>query len=154
MKILKFNIVAFALLLISAMGFTSCEKADPEFVHTSNFITAMVCMNGRTADALSIDGVIYEYDKDGNLLEPGFTPEQAEGGSGVIVFEVGQHDREDFDLTKVYLRATVTWDEFIYPSLSGLQNILADEENPNGKIIAVKSGIGTVRKYRIVGYYE
>ncbi len=153
MKIAKFNIIAFALFLVT-IGFSGCGKVDEDFVHTDNLISAMVCMNGRTNDALSIDGTIYEYDKDGQLLPADFTPEQAEGGSGVIVFIVSQHDREDFDLTRVYLRATLTWDEFITPSLSGLKDILVTEENPGGLEITVTSGVGTQRKYRIMGTYE
>ncbi|MDE6449547.1 MAG: hypothetical protein K2L41_05645 [Muribaculaceae bacterium] len=123
-------------------------------MHTNNLISAMVCENGRTGDAKSITGKIYEYDKNGTLLEEGFTPEDAEGGSGVIVFIVTVDNRKNFDLTDVYLRATTTWDEFITPSLSGRHNILVDEEHPEGMVIAVKSGIGTVRKYRIMGIYE
>ena len=110
-------------------------------------------MNGRTAAASSINGVIYEYDKDGNLLDKNFTAEQAEGGSGVVMFIVSQEEREDFDLTKVYLRATLTWDESITPTLSGLQNI-DPVERPEGLVVGVKSGVGKVRKYRIMGVYE
>ncbi|MDE5554767.1 MAG: hypothetical protein K2J10_06245 [Muribaculaceae bacterium] len=152
MKILKFNIIALALAIVT-LGFTACSEADPEFVHTDNFISAMVCMNGRTNDASSINGIIYEYDKNNQLLEKGFTPEEAEGGSGVIMFVVSQEEREDFDLTRVYLRATLTWDESITPTLSGLQNI-DPVERPEGMVIGVKSGVGKVRKYRIMGVYE
>lgn len=152
MKILKTNIIALALAIVT-LGFCGCAEADPEFVHTDNFISAMVCMNGRTNDASSITGTIFEYDKNGELLPDGFTPEEAEGGSGVITFVVSQEEREDFDLTKVYLRATLTWDEFITPSLSGLQNI-DPTERPEGIVIGVKSGVGKVRKYRIMGFYE
>lgn len=152
MKILKSNIIALALAIV-AFGFYGCAEADPEFVHTDNFISAMVCMNGRTNDAQSINGIIYEYNKDGALLDKDFTPEEAEGGSGVIIFVVKYDDREAFDLKRVYLRATVTWDEFITPSLSGLQNI-DPEERPEGLVVGVKSGVNKVRKYRIMGFYE
>lgn len=152
MKILKLNIIALALAIVT-LGFTACSEADPEFVHTDNFISAMVCMNGRTNDASSISGIIYEYDKNNQLLEAGFKPEDAEGGSGVIMFVVSQEEREDFDLTHVYLRATLTWDESITPTLSGIQNI-DPVERPEGIVVGVKSGVGKVRKYRIMGVYE
>ncbi len=152
MKKFKYHIIAFALSLMT-LGMAGCEDADPEFVHTDNFISAMVCMNGRTNAASSIDGVIYEYDKDGNQLPTGFKPEEATGGSGAVIFYVTQEDREDFDLRKVYLRATLTWDESITPSLSGLKNI-DPTDNPEGIVIAVKSGDNHVRKYRIMGVYE
>ena len=48
MKKFKFNIIALALAIVT-LGFVGCSEADPEFVHTDNFISAMVCMNGRTA---------------------------------------------------------------------------------------------------------
>ena len=153
MKIAKYNIIAFLMLLVT-MGFSSCEDADPEFIHTDNFISAMTCSSGRTNASPTINGVIQEYDKAGNLLPPDFTSEQAEGGSGVIIFYVAPDEREDFDLTRVYLRATLTWDESVYPTLSGLHNILVDDEHPDGKVFAVKSGVNTVRKYRIMGIYE
>lgn len=139
---------------LMSLGFSACADADPEFVHTTNFISAMELRNGRTADAAVIYGTINEYDRNGQILPVGFAPEDAEGGSGVIIFSVPQSQKDDFDLTSCYLRATVTWDEFISPSLSGLKNILVTDESPEGIVIAVKSGIGTVRKYRIMGYYE
>ena len=57
--------------------------------------------------------------------------------------------RKDVDLTKVYLRATVTYDEMITPSLLGYHDISGD-----GIIITVKSGTGTTRQYRVRGVYE
>lgn len=153
MKTLKFNIIAF-LALVMAFGLSSCSDADPEFVHTDNLISAMVCMSGRTNDAPTLTGTIYEYDKNGELLEPGFKAEEAEGGSGVITFIVPLEYTKDFDLTSVYLRATLTWDEKITPTLIGRHDILVDDEHPDGMVIAVTSGIGTVRKYRIMGIYE
>lgn len=153
MKLLKSNIIAL-FITIMAFGLTGCKEADPNFVHTNNLISAMVCESERVAGSPSINGIIYEYDKNGALLDPGFDPVLAEGGSGVIVFIVGPEDRKTFDLTKVYLRATLTFDEFITPTLSGLHNILVDDEHPEGMVIAVTSGVGTVRKYRIMGIYE
>lgn len=153
MKILKFNIIALFLTLV-AFGLTGCAEADPNFIHTDNLIQAIVCENARTNDARSINGVIYEYDKNGSLLEAGFTPEQAEGGSGVIVFMVSPEDKKYFDLTQVYLRATLKFDAIVSPGLSGRHNILVDDEHPDGMLISVTSGIGTVRKYRIMGIYE
>ena len=103
--------------------------------------------------ALTYICTIYEYNKDGVLLDKNFTAEEAEGGSGVITFVVNLEQRESFDLSRVYLRATLTWDETITPSLSGLQNIDPDER-PDGIVVGVKSGVNKVRKYRIMGFYE
>lgn len=154
MKTIKFNIFAVLALLLT-FGLSGCMEADKEFVHTDNFISEMVCMAGRTNDSPSLTGTIYEYDKNGQLLDPDFTADQAEGGSGVITFIVPFEDRNKFDLTSVFLRATLTWDEVITPSLTYKRhNILVDDEHPDGMVISVTSGIGTVRKYRIMGIYE
>ncbi len=154
MNLIKYNILSLFVILMS-LGLNGCTEADHEFVHTDNLISEMVCMSGRTNDAPTLTGTIYEYDKNGELLEPGFTFADTEGGSGVITFVVPVADRKKFDLTSVYLRATLTWDEVITPSLTYKRhNILVDDEHPDGMVIAVKSGIGTVRKYRIMGIYE
>lgn len=154
MKMIKYNIFVLFVFLMT-FGFSGCTEADPEFVHTDNLISEMVCMAGRTNDSPTLTGKIYEYDKNGQLLEQGFTQEQAEGGSGVITFIVPAEDRKKFDLTSVFLRATLTWDEVITPSLTYKRHdILVTDENPEGMVIAVTSGIGTVRKYRIMGIYE
>lgn len=153
MKLLKYNIIAI-LLTVLTLGMNSCVEADPEFVHEDNFISAMVCMSGRTNASPTLNGTVYEYDKNGMILQEGFTAEDAAGGSGVIVFIVDRENHDKFDLTDVFLRATVTYDAFIYPTLSGKHNILVTEENPEGKVFAVKSGTGVVRKYRVMGIYE
>ena len=155
MKTIKYNLLAI-LVLLTGFGFTGCSDADPEFVHSNNLISAMVCMADRNSlDDPTINGTIYEYDKNGKLLEEGFTAEEAEGGSGVITFIVPIEQRKEFDLTAVFLRATLTYDEIITHSLTYKRhNILVDEEHPDGMVISVTSGIGTVRKYRIMGIYE
>lgn len=157
MKIFN-NSIFYVMVMFFSTMLTGCEKADPEFVHTDNLIEAMTCSNYnvlQNPDYSTIDGVVYEYDKDGNLLPEDFTFEQAEGGSGVIAFIVPAEKRKLFDLTAVFLHATLTWDESITPSLTFKRhNILVDDEHPDGMVISVRSGIGTVRKYRIMGIYE
>lgn len=150
------------LMVAFATSFTGCEKADPEFVHKNNFISGMELNTERVnGGGIRIMGKIYEYDKNGNLL-PSFDsskveniPDEAWGGSGVIIFTVDPENRNDVDLTSVFLRATLTWDEVITPSLTYKRhNILVDEEHPEGMVVAVTSGTGEVRKYRIMGTYE
>jgi hypothetical protein len=138
------------LLMIGLfMAFTgwNCAEPDPEFVHNTNTISQMVC---RPSPA-GVDqmGTIYEYDEDGEPVVGAFTQNDVEGGYGLILFAISASLQNDLDLTKVYLRATVTFDEFITPSLSGQHDITGD-----GIIITVKSGVGTTRQYRVRGYYE
>ncbi len=161
MKAIKSYILAF-LTVAFAVSFTGCEKADPEFVHTNNFISGMELNTTRdNGGGIQIMGKIYEYDKNGSLL-PEFDatkvdniPDEAWGGSGVIIFTVPPEHRKNVDLTSVFLRATLVWDEVITPSLTYKRhNILVDDEHPEGMVIAVTSGVGEVRKYRIMGTYE
>lgn len=141
--------VGICILSIFAISFLlqSCTKAEEEFVHTTNTISQMVCKASHTSGEFL--GTIYEYNAEGQQMSGSFTKEEIEGGYGVILFAIPKSLEKDFDLTKVYLIATVTYDEFITPSLSGRHDISGE-----GIIIKVESGIGTTREYRVRGYYE
>jgi len=125
----------------------SCAKADKEYIHDTNTISQMVCSASHGSSEFR--GKIHEFDKDGNELPEGFTQQQAEGGYGIILFEISQSLSDDVDISNVYLVATLKYDESITPSLSGRHNITGD-----GIIFTVKSGIGTTRQYRVRGYYQ
>jgi hypothetical protein len=124
-----------------------CAEADPEFVHDTNTISQMVCR--ATPVGADYPGAIYEYDKNGDLVTGEFTQKDVEDGYGLILFPISLSLQNDVDLTNIYLRATITYDEFITPSLSGTHDITGD-----GITITVKSGIGTTRQYRVRGFYE
>jgi hypothetical protein len=138
------------LLMLSffmSIALWHCAEADPEFVHDTNTISQMVC---RTSPGGSdYMGTIYEYDEEGEPVMGAFTQNDVEGGYGLILFPVSISLQNDVDLTSIYLRATVTYDEIITPSLSGTHDITGD-----GIIITVKSGVGTTRQYRVRGFYE
>ena len=125
----------------------ACAEADKEFVHDSNTISQMICK--AVHGGSEFRGEIYEYDRNGQEVTGEFTQQDVEGGYGIILFEVLQTLQDDVDLTNIYLVATLTWDQFITPSLSGRHDITGD-----GIIITVKSGVGTTRQYRVRGYYE
>ena len=138
---------AYCYFLLPLLLFSACAEADPEFVHRTNTISQMVC---RTSPAgTDYPGTIYEYDKDENLVTGAFTQQDVEGGYGLILFPISLSLQNDVDLANIYLRATVTYDEIITPSLSGTHDITGD-----GVIITVTSGVGTTRQYRVRGYYE
>jgi hypothetical protein len=133
--------------LLMAVVLWNCAEADPEFIHDTNTISQMVCRT--TSTGADIPGTIYEYDKNGDLVTGEFTQNDVEGGYGLILFPTSISLQNEVDLTNIYLRATVTYDEFITPSLSGTHDITGD-----GIVITVKSGIGTTRQYRVRGFYE
>jgi len=125
----------------------NCEKADEEFVHDSNIISQMICKAAHGSSEFR--GVISEFDKSGNALPAGFKQQDAEGGYGIVLFEISKSLQDDVNLANIYLVATLTWDQSITPSLSGRHDITGD-----GIIITVKSGVGTERQYRIRGVYQ
>lgn len=132
-------------IFVSAL-LQGCEKADDEFVHTTNTISQMICKASHTGGEYR--GEIYEYNSKGEIVTD-FTQEDVEGGYGLIIFKVPASLKDDVDLSSVYLVATVTYDEFITPSLTGKHDITGE-----GIVISVKSGVGTVRNYRVRGEYE
>jgi hypothetical protein len=125
----------------------SCAEADDEFVHDTNTISQMICKAKHGSSEFR--GEIYEYNKEEKLVMGSFTQKDVEGGYGLILFAISKSLEKDVDLTNIYLTATVTYDEFITPSLSGKHDITGE-----GIIITVKSGVGTTRQYRVRGYYE
>jgi hypothetical protein len=134
---------------IMTMIMGSCAKENEAFVfvHDSNLISQMIGKASHSGGEFR--GEIYEYNKDGQLMEAGFTQEEVEGGYGLILFPISSTLQNDVDLTRIYLKATVTYDEMISPSLSGRHDISGD-----GMIIMVKSGENTKRQYRVRGYFE
>ncbi len=140
----------YVICVIATLAFmTSCDKADPPFEHPTNTIGALICCDYHGGDEYV--GVIEEYDSNGQRLPAGFTQAQANGGWGVITFRVPEGK---IDFTRVYLKATLVYDEIVNPSFAGRHDILVTDANPDGKLFVVKSGTGTTRKYHVRGYYE
>lgn len=148
MKIInRIGMLIFSIAMAASLW--SCADLNEEyvFVHDTNTISQMVCRASHSAGEYR--GEITEFNKNGEIVEGDFSQEDVEGGYGLILFELPKTLKDDVDLTSVYLIATVTYDEFISPSLSGRHDITGD-----GIIITVKSGVGTTRQYRVRGYYE
>jgi len=142
--------IGILILTVSmAISMWSCADVNEEyvFVHDTNTISQMICKASHNAGEFR--GEITEFNKNGDIIERNFTQEDVEGGYGLILFAIPKSLENDVDLTSVYLIATVTYDEFITPSLSGKHDITGE-----GIIITVKSGVGTTRQYRIRGFYE
>lgn len=144
-RITKITILILSITLTVLLW--RCTDADEDHVHNINTISQMVCKAQHGSSEFR--GEIIEFDKDENQVSAPFTQEEVEGGYGLILFAISKSLEKDVDLTNIYLTATVTYDEFITPSLSGRHDITGD-----GIIITVKSGIGTTRQYRVRGYYE
>lgn len=145
--IVKIAILMFTVSMTIALWSCADTNDDYIFVHDTNTISQMTCKSSHSAGEFR--GEITEFNKEEEIVATPFTQEDVEGGYGLILFAIPQSLKKDVDLTNVYLIATVTYDEFITPSLSGRHDITGD-----GIIITVKSGVGTTRQYRVRGYYE
>ena len=146
MKNKNIKMLLTALIAISLWG---CEGVNEEyvFIHDSNTISQMICKTSHSSGEFL--GQIIEFNKDGEEVEGDFSQSDIEGGYGLILFEIPKTLENDVDLTNIYLMATVKYDAFISPSLSGRHDITGD-----GIIITVTSGVNTTRQYRVRGYYE
>lgn len=145
--IYKIGILILSISMSVSLSNCADENEEYKFVHDVNTISQMVCKASHSSGEYR--GEIYEFTKDGVMIEGSFTQQDVEGGYGLILFPIAKSLEKDVDLTNIYLKATITYDEFITPSMSGRHDITGE-----GVIITVKSGVGTTRKYRVRGYYE
>jgi len=145
--IYKIGILLASILIILPLYNCSDENEEFKYTHEINTIRQMVCRPSHSLKGY--EGDIYEFNKDGKLMEGSFTQTDIEGGYGLIIFAISKSIEKEVDLSNIYLIATVDWDEFITPSLAGRHDITGD-----GIIITVTSGTGTLRQYRVRGYYE
>lgn len=152
MKRLLHNIIATCAIIALVNVFTGCAEAGDEFAHPNNLISDMRVKSNTGADG--IPGEIFEYNANGELVPPDqVSIETVQGGYGRIVFELDPEDNVNPE--RCYLSASLTLSEIIKPGLNGLTNITnRDAEGvAQGIEITVTSGIGTTRKYTVVGYY-
>jgi|SRR5690606_2016029 len=147
MKVRKYLIPSIALLFV--MVVSACEKENEEFIfaHENNLISQLIASVSHSG--AEFRGEIHEFNRDGERMESSFTLEEVKDGYGLILVPISKSLEKDVDITNMYLRATVTYDAIISPSLSGRHDISGE-----GLIITVTSGERTKRQYRIRGYYE
>lgn len=154
MKLFR-NIAASALAAFFCLAASSCAEADHEFVHDSNLLKTVTIKTNPGSEGIA--GRIVEYDAAGQIVPAGqVTLESVEGGHGVVVFELSPTLRGVYDPEHCYLGASLTFDQIIRPGLGGIKNITNRnaEGVAQGIEVTVTSGIGTVRPYTIIGYFE
>lgn len=125
-------ILAAALLLICL---SSCKKAVNPFVHNDVEITSMVLLT---------TGFDIQSSLEANIDQE----------AGTIVFVVPRAQRNNFDLTKVKLTATVWFDAHISPKLSDrIWDVTKDDEgNPRVTLTVTSQQTGTQKQYQVWGY--
>ena len=153
-KLNKIFATVFASLVL-ILGLSACEKANPDFSHDNNLLSTVNIKT--TPGAEGIPGQISEYNAAGQLVPADqVTVKSVEGGYGIVLFELDPSLRGVYDPERCYLGASLTFDEIIRPGLGGIKNICNrnSEGVAQGIDITVTSGIGTVRPYKIIGYFE
>lgn len=153
MKLYK-NLILLLVSVATVIGLVSCQKADEDFKHDNNLISDMRLK--MTTSAEGIKGVITEYNAAGEVVSgEELTAKAVQGGYGKIEFILKRSLIGAYDLENCYLSASLTFDEKITPPLTR-HNITNRDENgvAQGIEITVTSGIGTTRRYHVIGYFE
>lgn len=125
MKLRKYFAVLAAAAL-AAMAVTSCAEAEDEFHHTDSTIQSIEIQPAE--GGAGIAGVIDET-------------------TGEIFFPIPKKLREKYDVTSLMVRASVDYDTFIYPSLTGLKDLSDPIE------ISVTAGDKGTRTYTLWAFY-
>lgn len=154
MKLFKY-IAATALAAFFCLATGSCAEAGHEYEHDNTLLKTVTIKT--TPGAEGIAGQIIEYNAAGQLVPSSeVTLEAVKGGHGVVLFELSPLLRGIYDPEHCYLGASLTFDQIIRPGLGGIKNITNRnaEGVAQGIEVTVTSGVGTVRPYTIIGYFE
>ena len=154
MKLFKY-IAASAIAAFFCLAISSCAETGSEFEHDSNLLKTVSIKTNPGADGIA--GEIIEYDAQGQVVPADqVTLESVAGGHGVVLFELSPLLRGVYDPERCYLGASLTFDQIIRPGLNGIKNITNRDAAgvAQGIDITVTSGIGTVRPYKIIGYFQ
>jgi len=154
MKLLYKKLIFTFVAVTAVMAFSSCKEADEDFKHDNNLISDMRLK--MTTSAEGIQGKITEYNAAGEVVSGDeLTAAAVQGGYGKIEFILERSLIGAYDLENCYLSASLTFDEKITPPLTR-HNITNRDENgvAQGIELTVTSGIGTTRRYIVIGYFE
>lgn len=154
MKLLYKNLIFILVTAAVVTGFASCAEADEDFVHDNNLISVMRLSMTPSTDGMA--GVITEYNAAGEVVSgEALTAKAVQGGYGTIEYILPRKFIGSYNLEDCYLTASLTYDETITPPLSRHNITNRDAEGvAQGIEITVTSGIGTIRRYKVIGYFE
>lgn len=154
MKLLKY-IAASAVVAFFSLSVGSCAEQGHEYEHDDTLLKTVTIKTNPTADGKA--GQIIEYNAAGEVVPADkLTLKAVEGGHGVVIFELSPTLRGIYDPEHCYLGASLTFDQIVRPGLGGIKNITNRnaEGVAQGIDVTVTSGIGTVRPYKIIGYFQ
>lgn len=127
------NIFKIITALALLVGLSGCAKPESEFLHSDNTISSIIMYpeNGRTDRA--VNGVIDQE-------------------KGEIMFPIPKVFRNDYDPSKVKVKATVGYDVKITPSLLGIKDL---DNGGNGlEIVVTATMTGESKTYVLKAYYS
>lgn len=156
MKLFKY-ITASAIAAFFSFAICSCAESGHEYEHDNTLLTTVTIKTSPGGDGNGIAGKIIEYNAAGQIVPAEqVTLASVEGGHGVVLFELSPKLRGVYNPEHCYLGASLTFDQIIRPGLGGIKNITNRnaEGVAQGIDVTVTSGIGTVRPYKIIGYFQ
>ncbi|MBR6458082.1 MAG: hypothetical protein IKS71_05745 [Bacteroidales bacterium] len=139
--------IALLILAGLALSSVSCKQVEMPFTHEDSevVITSMLMWNVpyKDIDKNNTKFLVREQVA-ANITQN--APDEV----GEIVFVVPRNKRTLWDLTDVTLEATVFYDLYITPSLSGHHDLTLDESDQPRLVLTVKSArTGFEKKYKV-----
>ena len=139
----KLSIIVLSLL---ALAFSGCKQVEMPFTHEDSdvVITSMLMWNLPHKNITSDSKFAVKESVEATITQG--EPNEV----GEIVFIVPRTKRSYWDLTEVYLQATVGYDLYITPSIAGAKDLTLDDEGKPRLTVTVKSKrTGFEKKYNI-----
>ena len=105
MEAIMKKILALVSAALLALGLTGCtDPMKGDFLHTDTTISAIYMSPATGTSSVSVAGVI-------------------DNEAGTIKFTVPKAKRKDIDISEVKLRATVGFDAYVTPVLTGIHDL-------------------------------
>jgi len=119
-------------ILCAVLAFCSaCAEPEKEFLHTDNTISSIIMYPEDGRSDRAVKGIIDQE-------------------TGEILFPIPKLMRNDYDPSRVKVKATVGYDVKITPSLLGIKNL----DNEGLEILVTATMTGESKKYVLKAYYS
>lgn len=127
------HIYRIIVVLGALAALFGCAKPDSEFLHTDNTISSIIMYPESGRSDRAVNGVINQE-------------------TGEISFPIPKVFRNDYDPTRVKVKATVGYDAKITPSLLGIKDL---DNGGNGLEVTVTATMtGESKTYVLKAYYS
>ena len=131
MEAIMKKILALVSAALLALGLTGCtDPMKGDFLHTDTTISAIYMSPATGTSSVSVAGVI-------------------DNEAGTIKFTVPKAKRKDIDISEVKLRATVGFDAYVTPVLTGIHDLSEPFD-----ITVTQKMTGEQKSYTLSASYE